>query len=138
MRRHRAELKVRFKDVDLAGHVNNALFLSYLEEARISFFSEFAPGHDWSKQSMLLAHAELDYLLRIELNDAIHVEVWCSRMGNKSLDLSYEVFKKNGPDGLVLCCKALTTMVGFDLEKDVTTRVPDEWRKELVPYTKAC
>lgn len=131
MRTHRAELKVRFKDVDLAGHVNNAVYLSYLEEARISFFNEFAPGHDWSKQSMLLAHAELDYLLRIELNDEIYAQIWCSRMGNKSLELSYEIFKI-GPDAPLLCCKALTTMVSIDLEKDITTKVPEAWRKELM------
>jgi len=131
MQVHRVELQLRFTDIDLAGHVNNAVYLNYFEQARLSFFAQFLDGdHDWVNEGVLLAHAELDYHDRIELNDKVHVEISCDRLGTKSFDLAYKVLRGT-PDGSVLCCSGKTTMVCFDFNKDVSIPIPEEWRNAM-------
>lgn len=131
MQPHRVELQLRFTDIDLAGHVNNAVYLNYFEQARLSFFAQFLGGdHDWMKEGVLLAHAELDYHDRIELNDKVYVEISCDRLGTKSFDFIYKVLRRT-PDGPVRCCSGKTTMVCFDFKENATIAVPEKWRKAL-------
>ena len=131
MQAHRVELQLRFTDIDLAGHVNNAVYLNYFEQARLSFFGQFLGGeHDWTNEGVLLAHAELDYLDRIELNDKVHIEIGCDRLGTKSFDLVYKVHRE-APEGPVLCCSGKTTMVCFDFKENATIDVPEKWQKAL-------
>jgi acyl-CoA thioester hydrolase len=85
-------IQIRFNDMDMAGHAHNAVYLSWLEQARMELLGTFIDKeHDWKAQGLILARNEVDYRLPVHLNDSIAVECWCSAIGNKSFDLRYEV-----------------------------------------------
>ena len=82
---------VRFNDVDGMGHVNNALYLTYLEHCRMRFFTEVAGSKSERDFPFILAHAALDYKSPIKMNAQPQVKMWTSRIGGKSWDFDYEI-----------------------------------------------
>lgn len=86
------EISVRFRDCDMMGHVNNAVYLSYFEQARMHYFKEMV-GEEWdySKQGMLLVHNEITYLKPIFLNDKPEISLYLVELGTKSFTFGYEV-----------------------------------------------
>ena len=77
---------IRFADFDLLSHVNNANYLTYLEEARIKYFSEVIERDeiDWRQNGMILARMEIDFRKPITGYQNYFVYIRCSRLGNNS------------------------------------------------------
>ncbi len=120
--------------MDAMGHVNNANFLTYIEIARIRYFNEIlSKGIDFSKQGFILARATVDFILPIEIQDAIQVRTRCSRIGNKSFDLEYEIVNVNH-EPPVLVAKAQTVLVGYDYHEKKSIAIPDAWKKQIEAY----
>ena len=82
---------VRFNDVDGLGHVNNAIYLTFLEHARMKFFTEEAGSTSEKDFPFIIAHAALDYKKPIKMGAELEVRMWTSRIGGKSWDFDYEV-----------------------------------------------
>jgi acyl-CoA thioester hydrolase len=81
-------IQVRFRDLDALGHVNNAVYLTYLEVARAAYFSRLEPN--WvGKGHFILARAEVDFLRPILLQDPVEVGVRVVRLGRSSFDMEY-------------------------------------------------
>jgi len=113
---------VRFRDVDAMGHVNNAVFLTYLEEARIAFLQRF----DAEPANMILARVEIDFRAPLEVGDEIEIGVRPARVGEKSFELEYEV-----RTGETVAAEAKTVIVSYDYETGRTVEVPQAWREAL-------
>ena len=71
-------VEVRFNDIDGMGHVNNALFLTYLEHCRMRFFTEVAGSTSERDFPFILAHAALDYKNPMKMNAHPQVKMWTS------------------------------------------------------------
>ena len=97
---------VRWGDLDAFGHVNNATYLIYAQEARFA----------WSKMlEMVVARAEVDFIAPIYTGDIyIDVEIWVSKVGNSSFGVTYEM--KNG-DELLARVKTVQVTVSMDTKK---------------------
>src|SRR5579862_452703 len=95
--KHKTPIQIRFKDVDMMGHVNNATYHAYIELARITYFNDVLGSKvDWRKQDgVILARTEIDYKQPIFFDDKICVHTRCSKLGNKSLDLSWVIVREN-------------------------------------------
>ncbi len=128
---HRTPIQIRFKDVDKMGHVNNANHATYLELARMMYFEDVvAVKIDWTKQGVILAKVVIDYIVPILLEDKVSVLTTCSRIGNKSFDLTHTIVKtENGKD--IEVAKGVSVVVCFDYEKNITIPVPEEWKGKL-------
>ena len=113
---------VRFRDLDSMGHVNNAVFLTYLEEARIAFLF----GRGATTDSLIVARVEIDYRSPVRLGETVDVGVRCTRLGTKSFDLEYEL----RVDGEVVA-EAKSVQVTFDYERGEAIPVPEDWREKL-------
>jgi acyl-CoA thioester hydrolase len=125
------EVEIRFSDIDNFGHVNNAHYLSYIEQARLRYFNEFLHNHDWQTKGIILARAEIDFQAPLFLEDKLTVELSCSRIGSKSFDLSYKLMKnKNSNEQTV--ATALTIIVSFDYIQNHSTIIPEEWKEVLM------
>ena len=107
---------VRFNDVDGMGHVNNALYLTYLEHCRMRFFTEVAGSKSERDFPFILAHAALDYKSPIKMNAQPQVKMWTSRIGGKSWDFDYEIKDRKTA---VVYATGKTVQVAYDykLEK---------------------
>ncbi len=130
MNKIRTPIQIRFADVDRLGHVNNAFYLSYLELARIDFFSQVAGAIDWDAEGVILARVELDYLVPALLEDRLFVDTWCSRTGGKSFDLSYEVVRTS-ETGEETVAQALSVMVCYDYRIHKSIPMPESWKAWL-------
>ncbi len=124
-------IHIRYNDIDSMGHVNNAVYLSYFEQARIDHFSEHVgKDWDWQTEGTLLARNEVDYKVPILLNDKPRIEVWVSQMGTKSMDVSYRIVKDvKGEE--VLCTTGKSIVVCFNYQTQKTIPVPVKWREIL-------
>lgn len=93
--KHKVEIQVRFKDLDMMGHVNNANYFSYVEYARLKYFDHvIGENTDWhSQKGLIMAHFDIDFRQAISYDDKIYVHTRCSRLGTKSFDLSWKITK---------------------------------------------
>ncbi|CAN5641008.1 thioesterase family protein [soil metagenome] len=127
-------LEIRFVDVDAFGHVNNAHYLTYFEQARVKYFDEIVNWkYDWSKEGIILARAEINYAMPALFRDEIVIRTRCSRIGTKSFDLEYRMIRMiDGKE--VLLADALSVMVAFDYSLNQSIAVPSEWREAINKY----
>lgn len=117
---------VRFSDIDMLGHVNNAVYLSYLEVARVEFWAAQFGEDGWARMPYLVGDAYVRYLAPILLRTRIELGIRFAAIGNKSFVLEYQV--RNADTGQVMA-EARTTQVMVD--KDGRTYpVPDEVRRK--------
>ncbi len=126
-------IEVRFSDIDAMGHVNNAVYLNYFEQARIAWFNALIAGEwNWQTDGIVLARNEVDYLEPILLNDRVRILTRCEHVGTSSLIVSYEVFRlPKGESQERLCTKGKSILVCFDYSRGVKREVPALWREKL-------
>ena len=119
--RYQSKQYVRWGDLDAFGHVNNATYLIYAQEARFA----------WSKMlEMVVARAEVDFIAPIYTGDIyIDVEIWVNKIGNSSFALTYEM--KNG-DELLARVKTVQVTVSMDTKK--SRPINDAEREFLTKY----
>ena len=123
------DIPVRFRDVDGMAHVNNAVFSTYLETARIEYWHRLFPGElDLSKVEMILARAEIDFRGQIRFPGTVRVSARCPRIGTKSFDLVYRV---ESADGGELYAEARTVQVAYDYRAGRTVPVSDALRRRI-------
>ena len=113
---------VRFRDVDEMGHVNNAVYLTYLEDARIGFLRPM--GADVPQ--MILARAEIDFRWPLAEGDQLEIGVRPLHVGTKSFELAYEIRV-----GGKVAAEAKTVLVSYDYDAREPVAVPDHWREGL-------
>lgn len=87
-----AKIQVRFSDCDMMGHVNNAVYLSYFEMARIHYFRVlFGKDRDWKKNGVLLRKNEIEYLKPVLLHETPEITLFTDHVGTKSFTMAYEL-----------------------------------------------
>ena len=103
-----ASLGVRWRDLDAFNHVNNANYLTYLEEARLQWLQQV---RDWFHAECMpvLAASELNYRLPIEWPAQLHVQLYGERVGNSSLTLAHRMV--DAADGSCVYCDGHVVMV---------------------------
>ncbi|MEF9903944.1 acyl-CoA thioesterase [Streptomyces sp. P9-A2] len=126
--RHIYRCPLRWADMDAYGHVNNVVFLRYLEEARIDFL--FRPDKDFQQGSVVARH-EIDYKRQLVHRHApVDIELWVTQIRAASFTLTYEV-----KDGDQVYVRASTVIVPFDFEAQRPRRITQEEREFLQEYT---
>ncbi|MET9010461.1 thioesterase family protein [Streptomyces olivaceoviridis] len=126
--RHIYRCPLRWADMDAYGHVNNVVFLRYLEEARIDFL--FRPDKDF-KQGSVVARHEIDYKRQlVHRHEPVDIELWVTEIKAASFTLAYEV-----KDGDLVYVRASTVIVPFDFDAQRPRRITAEEREFLQEYT---
>ena len=112
---------VRWGDLDAFGHVNNATYLVYAQEAR----------YEWSKMiEMVVARAEIDFVAPIYTGDIfIDIEIWVHSIGNSSFGVTYVM--KNGDE---LLARVKTVQVTVSMETKKSRPITDTEREFLTKY----
>lgn len=118
----------RFRDLDPMAHVNNAVFMTWIETARIEFLRSLGAFDkpDTGGMAMILARAEVDFRAPLGFGDEVEIGVRAGRFGTKSFDLEYEL---RSPDRVV--AQAKTVLVAYDYELNESREIPEEWRRQL-------
>ena len=130
--RHTAKVHVRWDDLDAFGHINNAKYLTYVQEARADFtwFSRQSVGKSPLLADMVVARAEVDYIEPIyDGGMDVECQIWITRIGNASFEMEYEIIHKG-----VIRARAKTTQVAVSLETKRSRPLSDEEREFLSEY----
>ena len=127
-----SKINIRFSDLDLFGHVNNAVYLTYYEEARVSYFNEVVGyDYDWSTEGVILARFEIDFVLPVQYKDEVFIITKCCRIGNKSFDLAYKMFLIKDEKEIMLS-SATSVMVMYNYAEKKSIPITAEWKKKLL------
>jgi len=106
---YRHRLSVRFRDCDAMGHVNHAVYFTYLEQCRLTFWRELT-GTPSPHTRVIIARAECDYRAPAHFGDELEVRLNVEAIGRSSFTLVYEIVKVGGP----LIAGGKTVMVSYD------------------------
>ena len=120
------ELRVRFRDIDTMGHVNNALYATYLEQARADYFWEVI-GERLPEVGSVLASLSIEFHEPIDPGETITVAVRVTDLGATSIPMAYEIRRENG----AVAATAETVQVVYDRETETTKPVPEAWREAI-------
>ena len=113
--------RVRFRDCDAMGHVNNAVYSTYLEEARIGVLGDLF--------DFILARVEIDFRSELRMGEEVEVRTRCPRIGTKSFDLEHAVATSGGR----VVAEAKSVLVSYDYKLGESVVVPDALRERLQP-----
>ncbi|HET9544703.1 MAG TPA: thioesterase family protein [Gaiellaceae bacterium] len=117
---------VEFRDLDGLGHVNNAVYLNYLENGKIAYFRDVVGAADLQHLG-IVADVKIAYRSPAFLGEELAVGVRVGRLGTKSMEFEFEV---RGRDGR-LVAEGTSVHVAFDYDRLEPIPVPDEWRRRI-------
>lgn len=127
-------IELRFVDVDALGHVNNANYLTYLEQGRIGYLNEVLGKEvKYEEKGIILAHVAIDFKIPAVFGDRIEVLTRCSRLGNKSFDLTCSIVKLVGSAKIEVSA-AHTVLVCFDYEAQQSIPLPQAWIERFTAF----
>lgn len=121
------EIPIRYRDLDPEGHVNHAVYVSYLELARVRYLRELL-GAGIEDLEAVVAHLEIDYRRPITIEETATVALRVTELGRSSVTMGYEV----RADGDVVAT-AETVMVRVGEDGDATP-MPEAWRETIREY----
>lgn len=122
----RHPVQFRFGDFDMLGHVNNAEYLSYFEDARLAFFLHVLSGDRafWKEPRVILASITVDFLRLVEELAAYEIAVSCTHIGHKSFTLNYKLHRQGREQPVF--AQGSSVLVCYDYQKKKTVPVfPD-------------
>jgi acyl-CoA thioester hydrolase len=127
-------IEVRYGDLDPQGHVNNAKFLTFFEQARIQYLIElglFTKDQSFMEIGVILADVHITYFEPVYFGQNIKVGVHAARLGNKSMTWEQNVVEGETSRELA---KGEIVMVAYDYKEEKTIPIPQEWRERISQF----
>ena len=123
-------IEVRYGDLDPQGHVNNAKYLTYIEQGRVFYWKQLKlwEGGSFMDIGVILADVQLMFKKAIQFGDPVRVGVRISRLGNKSMDCEYSI--EDARDASVFAT-GTSVLVAYDYHNLRSVAIPEEWRKTI-------
>lgn len=129
--KHSVPVQLRFNDADALGHVNNSVYFTFYDLGKTEYFKAVRGGEIPKEVDIVVAHAEVDFIAPVFLNDEIAVQTTVSEIGNKSFELIQRIVDtKNN----ITKCFCKTIMVGFDVKTNTSKPISDEWRQAISEF----
>lgn len=133
--KHKLPIQIRYKDVDIQGHVNNANHITYFETARVNYFNEVIKRNDWTKTGMILAKTEIDYFEPVFMDDEIFCYTKITSFGTKSFEISNLITKRT-EKGEINVAEGKSVIVCFNYEIKQTAEIPADWKESVSRFEK--
>lgn len=134
--RHVYECPVRWADLDLLGHVNNVIYVDYLQEARIDMLLTHAPdsrANDLAEGVVVVRH-DVQYVRPLTFRtEPIRIESWVTEIKAATFTMAYEVFDET-PEGRVVHLRATSVLTPFVFEQERPRRISADEREILTRF----
>ena len=129
--KHSVPVQLRFNDVDGLGHVNNSVYFSFYDLGKTEYFKTINGGVIPDEIDIVVAHAEVDFIMPVYFTDEIAVQTTVRDIGNKSFELMQRIIdtKHN-----VVKCRCKTIMVGFDFKNNCSIPSSQKWRDAISAF----
>lgn len=124
----RTSIQIRFTDIDVFGHVNNAIYAELFDTARYTFIKDLLPDLDPKGRSIVLVHLDTDFRKQILFTDRIYVETWINKVGERSVGMGQRIV--NEEDGSVHA-ESSSVLSTYDAALQQSFPMPEKWRKAL-------
>jgi acyl-CoA thioester hydrolase len=126
-------IEVRYGDLDPQGHLNNAKYLTYIEQARIKYLKHLGlwDGISFLDIGIILADVHLTYRSPIHFGQPVQIGVRVSRLGNKSLNMEYRL--EDASNGQQLA-HGSTISVAYNYHERKTIPLPQNWRTAITSF----
>lgn len=122
----RYKIVPRFNDTDCLGHINNAVFATWFEEARIDFFRMFIPTLSPADWNLIVARVEIDYLSQGYFQFDAVIESSIERIGNSS----FTILQKCYQQGKIIA-KGKVFLVHYDYQNQKSVTIPEKIKEKL-------
>ncbi|MDE6395098.1 MAG: acyl-CoA thioesterase [Duncaniella sp.] len=130
--RHHMPLQMRFNDIDMLGHLNNSVYLTFMDLAKTRYFQAVLGDKlRWGEIGVVIVNINCDFCAPTFFDDVIEVETAVVAVGEKSLTLEQRVYS---PDDERVRCRCRTIMSGFNTKTLKSEPISDEWREALEQY----
>lgn len=122
-------VQIRFNDVDMFGHVNNAVYLQYLDMGKYAYFRSMMDGGDFGSEptAPVVANINIDFMSPAHIDDSLSVHTCVSDVGDSSITLQQSIVDAAGEEK----CRARVIMVNVDTRTGRPVTVSDLWRKRF-------
>ena len=127
-------MEVRYADLDAQGHLNNAKYLTYFEQARVRYFEElglFSRNKSFMDIGVIIADIHIKYRAPVHLGAPIRVGVRTAAVGNKSITVQQTIV--DGDSGQVYA-EGTVILVTYDYRTSQTVPVSDAWREKFKEF----
>ena len=122
-------VEVRFRDLDALGHVNNAVYLTYFESARMAWWLHLTRRSDLRGMDMILARAEVDFRSPAAFAEVLDVGVRCASIGRSSFVIEQAITERRTRR---LVAEARKVLVHYDYAAGRSTPLTEEMRRQLL------
>ncbi|MEK5530324.1 thioesterase family protein [Viridibacillus sp. FSL R5-0468] len=126
------DMNVRFSECDSLGHVNNANYFTYFEEARNELFKIFNPSLNIKAWNLIVASTQCDFIPEIVYAQRLTVYTWISQIGNASFQVEHVIQDEN--QNWIARGKANLVYFNFHLQKSVP--LPEEIQYLLLEHNE--
>ena len=132
---HRTRLEVRFRDIDAFGHVNNAAFVTYLEQARIRYLIDILEVEVVQRLPLILAALHVDFRSPILFGQEVEIGTRVDWIGHSSFSMSHRMTTRAAGEAPErLAAEATTVLVAYDYASEQPIPVPDAWRTTFATH----
>lgn len=126
-------IQIRFTDIDIFGHVNNAVYAQWFDTARYAFIKEVLPELDPKGKGMVMVHLETDFRGQIVMDDSVYIETYVRKVGNRSVGIAQQVINRR--DGFVHA-NSYGILSTYDARCKQSFDMPSAWREKLLSELK--
>ena len=131
---HSEKIQMRFNDIDVLGHVNNAVQIIYFDYGKVKYFETLKNQIlDWSGSDLVMVHFEVDFAEPIFRENQIMVKTKVYEIGNKSIKL-VQTLQDSETGHVKSVCRSV--MCGFDTKTNESLLISDEWRNLIQKFEK--
>ena len=131
--RYQFEIQVRYSDMDMLGHANNAVYLTYLELARLGYFKEVIQRES-REVALVLAHASMDYRIPITPGIQPVAHIRTTRLGNSSMHMDNIITDQNEKK---LFFSSTMVLVAMNTKTGRPTPIPESEKQKVIAYEPA-
>jgi acyl-CoA thioester hydrolase len=122
-------VEVRFRDLDMLGHVNNAVYATYFESARLAYYQQLT-GLPLEQLNIILAESTITFHVPALFGDTLDIGVRVASIGNKSFVMEYMVVTERG-ESTIKIASGRTVLVAYDFKVGKTMPVAEELRRAV-------
>jgi acyl-CoA thioester hydrolase len=123
--------QVTWRDLDAAGHVNNAVFFTYFEHARTRYWVELTGDGSFETIRFIVARAECDFRRQLSMSEEIEIGVRIGEIRNSSFDFLYRIYSRGGHE---IAAEGKVVAVFFSWEENRKLPIDEEWRRRIAKF----
>ena len=125
------EISPRFRDTDAMGHINNAVYVTYLEVGRQEYWRALSGDEDYRRVPFILAGVHIDFRSEALMNETLEIGIRCDWIGNKSFAFGYRIQEKRSGR---LVVEAASVQVCYDYGAKHSVPVPSDLRRRVEAF----